>query len=42
MGNKIDGRFIQHLGTGPSHQNESSDSVARKLLDEFQNTFNTK
>ena len=28
--------------TGPSYQNESSDSVARKPLDEFQNTFNTK
>ena len=28
--------------TGPSYQNESSDSVSRKLLDEFENAFNTK
>ena len=30
------------VGTGPSYQNESSDSVSRKLLDEFENAFNTK
>ena len=28
--------------TGPSYQNESSDSVSRKLLDQFKNAFNTK
>ena len=28
--------------TGPSYQNESSGSVARKPLDEFQNAFNIK
>ena len=28
--------------TEPSYQNESSDSVSRKLLDEFENAFNTK
>ena len=28
--------------TGPSYENESSNSVSRKPLDEFQNAFNTK
>ena len=28
--------------TGPSYQNESSDSASRKPLDEFQNALNTK
>merc|ERR1712001_35881 len=32
--------FIRY--TGPSYQNESSDSVSRKPLDAFQNAFNTK
>ena len=27
---------------GPSYQNESSDSVSRKLLDQFKDAFNTK
>ena len=36
------GFLIPGLGTGPSYQNESSDSVFRKLLNEFQNAFNTK
>ena len=28
--------------TGKSYQNESSDSVSHKLLDELENAFNTK
>ena len=35
------GKYCQSI-TGPSYQNESSDSVSRKLLDEFENAFNTK
>jgi len=30
------------VSTEPSYRNESSDSVSRKPLDEFQNAFNTK
>ena len=36
------GYLLNEQDTGPSHQNESSDSVTRKPLDEFQNSYNTK